>query len=241
MPRPVLLNNIDHRDLRIDTRRSAALGDAVMLAPTFPGEFRSVQAHYPIMFRKGADGRFQPVALFGLRDGQNLFLQAADDGEERWDAHYLPLAIERQPFMIGRDADGEPVIHVDLDSPRVGDRGEPVFLEHGGTTAYIERISSVLHALQQGIEDVPDFVDALLEHDLLESFALDVELADGGQHRLSGFYTVHEERLSSLQAEPLARLHHAGYLGPVYMAIASLSQFRALIERMQRATDRDAQ
>jgi hypothetical protein len=94
---------------------------------------------------------------------------------------------------------------------------------------------------QQGIEDVPDFVDALLEHDLLESFALDVELADGGQHRLSGFYTVHEERLSALQAEPLARLHHAGYLGPVYMAIASLSQFRALIERMQRATDRDAQ
>ena len=93
MARHAQLNNLDHRDLRIDTRHGAALGDAVAFAPTFPDEFRSLQAHYPIVFRKSADGALQPVALFGFEDGQNLFL----DGE-RWDATYLPLAIERQPF-----------------------------------------------------------------------------------------------------------------------------------------------
>ncbi|MEP6938778.1 MAG: SapC family protein, partial [Rudaea sp.] len=97
MARPVLLNNLDHRDLRVDAiTHNVAMGDALMLALTFPGEFRSVQAHYPIVFHKGSDGSFQPVALFGLRESQNLFL-----GADRWDASYIPLAVARQPFLIG--------------------------------------------------------------------------------------------------------------------------------------------
>ena len=57
-------------------------GDAVMSAVTFPAEFRSLQAHYPIVFRKSQDGTtFEPVALFGFEEGQNLFL-----GPHGWDA-----------------------------------------------------------------------------------------------------------------------------------------------------------
>src|SRR3546814_15631707 len=66
----VLLNNIDHRDLRVDARRGARFGDRVMSSVTFPAEFRSVQAHYPIVFRATGDDSFQPIALFGLRDGE---------------------------------------------------------------------------------------------------------------------------------------------------------------------------
>ena len=75
MSQHVLLNNIDHKDLRVDTARSAALGDDVMFAATFPAEFRNVQAYYPIVFRKTAEGAFQPIALFGFQEGRNLFLR----------------------------------------------------------------------------------------------------------------------------------------------------------------------
>ena len=229
MARHVLLNNIEHRDLRVDTARGAALGDDLMLALTFPGEFRNVQAHYPIVFHKGADGRFQPVALFGFREKQNLFLQGS-----RWRAHYIPLSVERQPVLIGRDGAGEPVIHIDLDSPRVGSTtGEALFREHGGTTEYLERMSSVLQTLHQGIATTPAFVDALLSNNLLESFVLDVELGDGAQHRLGGFYTIHEERLRALDGDALRQIHRAGHLEAAYMAIASLSNLRQLIEWMK--------
>ncbi len=114
MAKTVLLNNVDHRDLRVITTRGAEYGDNVMFAVTFPAEFRSLQAHYPIVFRKSPDGTtFQPVALFGLQEGQNLFLR-----QQGWDAIYLPLAIERMPFFIGL-ADEEMLVHVDLDSPRI--------------------------------------------------------------------------------------------------------------------------
>lgn len=235
MANAVLLNNIDHKDLRLDVRRVRGLGDDVMFAPTFPAEFRNVQAHYPIVFAKTPTGTsFQPVALFGFHDGQNLFLD-----DDAWDATYLPLAIERQPFLIGT-VDGEPVIHVDLDSPRVGiASGEPLFLEHGGMTALLERVNSVLLALHEGFQATPTFVAMLVELDLLESFVLDIELSDGSQNRMTGFYTINEERMARLAAPELERLHLAGYLEPVFMAIASLSNFRALIERVSRVDAAD--
>ncbi|NII11210.1 SapC family protein [Oleiagrimonas sp. C23AA] len=229
MTRPVLLNNIDHRDLRVATGYGAAYGDDAMSALTFPGEFRNVQAYYPIVFQKDAQGRFQPVALFGLEAGQNLFLD-----DSRWDAPYVPLAVQRQPFMIGM-SDGQPMVHIDLDHPRVGaSDGQALFLEHGGTSQYLDQASSILLALHEGLEETPAFVDTLLEHDLLESFVLDVELGGEQPHRLAGFYTIHEERLQALDGAALAKLHAAGHLQPIYMALASLSHLRDLIERQQQ-------
>jgi hypothetical protein len=243
MPNHALLNNIEHKQLRILTRRGAAYGDAVMSALTFPAEFRELQAHYPIVFAKNHDGTsFDPIALFGFQQGENLFLGggAGLGGGlgSGWDAPYIPLTVERQPFLIGRPADGSGegmMIHVDLDSPRLSTtEGEPLFLSYGGSSEYLERISSVLRTIHDGLETSKTFIDALLHLELLESFVLDIELADGSQNRLAGFYTIHEERLAALKGEQLARLHEAGYLQAIYMAVASLSQFRSLIDRKNR-------
>lgn len=229
MANPVLLNNVDHKELRVITRRGAAYGDNLMLAVTFPAEFRTLQAHYPIVFRKSAAGAFEPVALFGFQEGENLFLR---DG--RWEATDLPLAVERLPFLIGANGQ-ELMMHVDLDNPRVSStEGEPVFLAHGGNSEFLERMNSTLLALHQGLQDVPGFTEALLQNELLESFVFDIELDDGSQNRLAGFYTINEDRLATLDGAVLERLNRAGYLAAIYFAMASLSNFRALIERKNR-------
>lgn len=235
MPRTVLLNNVDHKDLRVITQRGAEFGDDVNSAVTFPAEFRNLQAHYPIVFRKSPDGTtFEPIALLGLQEGQNLFLN-----EHGWNANYLPLAIERLPFYIGM-ADEELVVHVDLESPRLSTtEGEAVFLPHGGSSGFLERMTSVLLAIHEGLQSTPAFIAALLAHDLLEPFVFDVELADGARSRLSGLYTIDEERLHALGGGALEQFSRAGHLQAVYMAIASLSQFRALIERLEKAHARE--
>jgi hypothetical protein len=230
MSNPVLLNNVDHKHLRIRTGHGKGLGEQHMFAPTFPAEFRELQAHYPIVFRKTDDGaRFEPVAMLGLVEGENLFL--IDAG---WDSPTVPLSVARQPFLIGVDGD-ELMVHVDMDSPRCSDTdGEPVFLPHGGTTEYLENVNSSLLMLHQGLQATALFMSALVSLELLESFVLDVELDDGTQGRLAGFYAIHEERLAQLDASVLGELHRAGYLQAIFMAVASLSNFRALIERKNR-------
>ena len=229
--KPELLNNVDHKELRVITRRGAAYGNNVMFALAIPAEFRSLQMHYPIVFRKSDDGAsFESIALFGLQEGENLFLDA-----NGWDATDVPLAIERQPFLIGVNGD-ELLVHVDLDSPRVSrSEGEAVFLTHGGNTEYLERINSVLLALHQGLQSMPSFIAALLEHELIESFVLDIELSDGSEGRLAGLYTINEDKLNALGGAALERLHKNGYLHAIYMQVASMSNFRALIERKNRA------
>ena len=227
MPKSVLLNNVEHKDLRVITRRGAEFGDNLMACPTFPAEFRDVQACYPIVFRKTTDGLgFEPIALFGFQDGENLFLNG-----DRWEAYYVPMLLERQPFQIGISGT-ELMVHIDVAHPRVSQAdGQAVFKEHGGNSEFLEQTTSLLLAIHQGLQGSPILLAALIEHELLESFVLDVELNDGSQNRLVGFYTINEDRLAALGAEAIAKLHQAGLLPFIYMVIASLSNFRALIDR----------
>lgn len=222
-----LLNNIQHKDLRIITRRGAPWGDDVMSAPATPDEFRKLQAHYPIVFQPDGQGSFLPTVLFGLQEGQNLFLT-----EDGWDADYLPLSMQRMPFSIGV-AEDELRMMVDMASPRIsqGAEGEAVFLPHGGMTEFIENANAVLHTLHQGLQAMPEFIQTLMTHELLEPFVLDVERPDGSRGQLVGYSIIHEERLAALDSATVALLHQADYLQPIYMAIASLSNFTKLIRR----------
>jgi SapC len=220
-----LLNNIQHQDLRVITRRGARWGDAVMSCPVIPDEFRSLQAHYPVVFQPDGNGSFLPVALFGLVEGENLFL----DGD-KWDADFIPLSMRRLPFSIGVAGDDLRVM-VDMASPRVtrGPDGEALFLPQGGMSEFLEQSNSVLHTLHEGFQALPDYVSALVEHRLLESFVLDVERPDGTHGQLQGYHMIHEERLAALDAATIGLLHEADYLQPTYMAIASLSNLSRMI------------
>lgn len=226
-----LLNNVSHKDLRVVTTRGARWGDAVMSAPATPDEFRRLQAHYPIVFQPDGQGSFLPVVLFGLVEGENVFI-----GDESWDADYLPLSMQRLPFSIGVARDGgqeELRMMVDRASPRVvgGAEGEAVFLPQGGNSELLDQANSVLRTLHEGMQAVPEFVGALVAHELLESFTLDVQRPDGSHGELRGFYMIHEERLAALDTATVGMLHQADYLQPIYMAIASLSNFAVLIRR----------
>lgn len=221
-----LLNNLQHQDLRVVTQHGPAWGDAVMCCPVIPDEFRRLQAHYPVVFQPDGAGSFLPVALFGLVEGENLFLQGG-----QWDADYIPLSMRRQPFSIGVDGE-EMRMMVDMASPRVrrgGAEGEAVFLPQGGMSALLEDSNAVLRTLHEGFQALGDFVGALQAHGLLEPFELAVPRADGSQGVLRGFFMVHEERLAALDSATVALLHEADYLQPVYMAIASLSHLPRLV------------
>ena len=235
MANHVLLDNVAHKDLRIITTRSARYGDNVASARVFPGEFRRVQAEYPIVFREATPGgHFDSMAMFGLEGGENLFLE-----NDRWNARYIPLTIQRQPFLIGfqQHTEGgapveEAVVHIDMDSPRISEsEGEPVFLEHGGISPYLEHMTSVLKAMNEGHQYSKGFSDALVQHELLEPFTLEVELNNGGKFKLMGFHTIDEDKLNALDGEALASLHAKGYLEHVYMAMASIANFSVLIQK----------
>jgi hypothetical protein len=230
MTNHVVLNNVDHQDLRVIRDRSPELGDNVMCAQLLPQEFRDAQNDYPIFFHKDpVTGKYLPYAMFGFEQDENLFL-----ADNAWDAGYIPFLVERGPFSIGvqQKSNNERglVISIDLDHPRVShSEGEKLFLTHGGSTDYLKRISYILDAINKGIVETEAFVEDLLRYDLLQPFSLEVELNNGSRHKLEGFHTINEEQLVKLDGEALADLSRKFFLPAAYMVVASLSNIRKLI------------
>jgi hypothetical protein len=235
MTNHVLLNNIEHKDLKINTERTKEMGDNVWFAQTFPLEFRNVQAHYPILFQKDPNtGQFMSVALFGFENDDNLFLKNG-----KWDATYIPFSIQRMPFYIGFQhiesngvTEKKRVITLDLDSPKVNkDKGVDLFLEYGGNSDYLENIAVILETLHEGIQQSDVFIEALVDLDLLEAVTLDIELNDTSKNQLVGFYTINEDKLNTLSKDKCFALQQAGFIEAIYMVIASQMHIHDLVAR----------
>lgn len=229
MPNFVLVNKDFHQDTRINTERSAALGDNVQLAMTFPTEFRSIQTNYPIVFRKIDEEDFMPVALLGFEQNENLFLS-----ESGWDAPYVPAMIKKEPFLIGTQGEGEDptrVLSMDLDNPRVNtEKGEALYGELGEMTDFLESQAAMLEVIYEGTQQNKLFVQALLDQDLLESVTFDIMLNDGSRNSLLGFYTINEGKIPDLSAETLHLLNRNGMLMPLFMVMASTGNMQRLID-----------
>lgn len=231
MTKHQILNNADHRDLRVRTETGVEYGDNVMACLTVPAEFLQVQGHFPIVFRRDVESdKLSALALFGFENGENLFLEG-----ERWDARYRPLALTIQPFLVGRPAKdgGAAQVHIDMGHPRIAAIGEGtrVFDEDGMPTPYLEAIAEKLGDLDHGYRESVGFFVALERYELLEPFTLEVPLNDGSQHSLVGFQTIDERRLAALDGDALGALHSEGFLLPIFMALASVAQFSELVGR----------
>ena len=237
MTNTVLLDNVTHKDLRVKTGYSPEFGDKVNSVLVFPTEFASVQREYPILFRRDPGGELHAVALLGLNKDENLFLDQAG-----WNARYVPAVRQRGPFLIGfrkKDVDGdvmrEPVVHVDLDHPRVSEsEGEPVFLRHGGNSPVLERASRVLQLIYQGTEAAKRMFAAFEDTNLVEAMEIDLRLDDRVRYKLPGFMTVSQDRLSELGGADLERLNRAGHLHLAMLVVASLGNVSWLIELKNR-------
>jgi SapC len=231
----VVLDNQIHREVRIAAPHSAGYA-AVNAVSVIPREFPRLLAHYPIFFTKSADtGQFEPAALLGFRRDENLFLS-----EGRWDAAYVPLQIQRQPFSLlprrsGEGEQGTLEVALDMDSPQIQTQeGERLFSQEGQATKFLQNITSMLSALVSGSRESYEFTRRLAELELIEPVQIKIEFVDGSDTQLQGLYWISEARLKVLPAAQLAELRDREYLQWLYFQMASVTHMSELIGRKNR-------
>lgn len=231
---PVQINNIDHADLCVRPAAGPAFGDATNQAAIYPAEVEEVAREFAIVVRR-REGGLQAYALLGLDADENLFMAG-----DRWTSRYVPAAHRRGPFsiVVGRGQDGtagEPMVQVDLDDPRVGDpAGLPLFLKHGGHSAYLEQMSGVLRVLYQGLENGPAAWAALEEAGLLADVTFNVDVSEERRYVIGDVLVIDTAALAALTGEPLERLHRSGLLRLAILAAASLGNVQHLISLKNR-------
>lgn len=229
----VVLSNVEHKDLKIDTRHCARYGDNVNRSLAFSTEFDELHKEYPILFHKDPKtNAFCTHVILGFDRDENLFL-----GDDGWSGNHVPAILARGPFLIGfqnQEIDGkmrkEPVIHIDMDNPRVGvDDGQAVFLPFGGDTPYLEKIMKTLQVIHQGTIFDKTLFSSLESMHLLEPLSIEVTLSNIEKINFHNYYTINKEKLAQLDGESLEKLNKLGVLSLVYFALSSLANFHTLI------------
>ncbi len=231
------LNNIEHAGLAVIHGYAAEFGDGVNQTLVFPTEYGLLQREYMILVQKDAAGDFQSVALLGLDRDENLFLDPSG-----WNARYVPAMHQRGPFMIGIqdvDVDGEaqrePMIHVDLDHPRIDiEKGQPVFLPHGGNSHYLNHVMKTLQIIHEGAAVMQPMLSAFDALGLLENMAIEISLNETEHYKLEDYYVISPARLAALDGAALFALNQKGYLSAAFAIIASIDNAQHLIALKNR-------
>jgi hypothetical protein len=230
----VVLDSQTHRDIRIAATRPTRENAEVNTVSVITREFPRLLAHYPIFFTKNLEtGRFEPAALLGFQPKENLFFT-----EDRWDAAYVPLQIQRQPFSLmtrrAEGAEGKPPmldVALDLSQTVQSQEGQRLFLEDGQPTTFLQSITSMLSALVAGVKESYAFTGRLAELNLIEPVQIDIEFVNGSETKLQGLYWIAAAALKALPAAQLADLRDREFLEWMYFQMASLSQVSELVAR----------
>jgi hypothetical protein len=231
---PVALDTVLHRDLRLNLGTNAV--DKLKAFTSFmitSSEFAEAAREFPILFvraapdAKGAD-QVAPVAVFGLRIGENLFVK---DG--RWTGTYTPAMLRAYPFTMARVENSDRWAMV-FDNAWEGfsrTEGMPLFDEKGEATELLVNAHKFVQELENDIERTRLACQRLLELKLLKGMRFDATLPDGKTLSIDGFLTLDQEAFAKLPDATVGELHRNGLMYLLHAHHISLSNMRRLLER----------
>jgi hypothetical protein len=194
------------------------------VVPLTVAEFPLAALCFPIIF---AGDRHQPLAVMGVAQGRNLFLNeegAFDNGV------YIPAFIRRYPFVLANDqVRGQLVVCIDRAAKMLGEDYELAFFdEKGEPTDYTNGCIKFCNDFEAEGRRTEAFVDLLKELDLFEVkratyTPVNPDGTPGEPLALAEYFAVSEEKLKTLSAEKLKELVTNGALMQIHAHLFSLN------------------
>lgn len=225
---PVVLNREQHRNARIGSQNSFAFAARTNSVVLVAAEFVEACKEYPIVFAQIGD-RMVPVALLGLRENENLYVNK--DGS--WHGRYVPAFVRRYPFVLAESGSEELVVCVDESSSAFNaGSGELLFDEAGENTPFLNQTLEFLNTYQAQFKRTSSFVTHLTKLNVLTELSAKAELVDGRNFLLNSLWVVDEQKLQALDRSKAHALLKAGELGWIYAHLISLSNMNRLIDRL---------
>lgn len=237
--RPVPLNRTEHKDLRLKGVPNMKFALSAHSVPLTGTEFPMAARDLPIMFAGQSIEDAGPMALLGLRQNENLFV----DAEGQWEPNtYIPAFVRRYPFILAEKPEGAPGddFTVFLDEGYEGfdpDEGERLFMEDGTDSETLTKAVGFLGEFQQHVARTKWFMDQLRKHDLLES--RNIQLSKTGTDgqagpaiNLNGLFVVNEEKLRGLDEKTAQEFAREGMFGWIYAHLLSLGNIDRVAQRL---------
>lgn len=229
----VPLNSNIHAASRARTTNKASWLVKQHAVPLMTDEFAKAQRSFPIVF--SASEKPFPLALMGLNEGVNVFLDAEGGFNPNL---YIPAYVRRYPFLLARlDPNGDDLsLCFDPTSDLVGtfDEGDALF--SGDKPS--DRCKSILSFCEQfeiAGKQTAAFIEMLEKHDLLADGEFTIQRdGEGLPSVYRGFKMVTEEKLKAVSPKVLAELNASGALGLIHLHQASLGIITEIYARQTK-------
>ncbi len=199
-------------------------------------EFGMAAAAYPIIF---VGEEKVPVAVMGVRQGQNLFV--THDGRTEPD-YYVPAFVRRYPFVFAADQNSDRLLLcVDAAAPMVSPQPEVPFFENGQPSKFTQDAIEFCKEFERQRRATSEFTELLNRYGLFEQKTVAFQPRDaqgneaGPQQKIADYWAVSEEKLNALPSEQYLELKNNGAVGAVYAHMISLLNWSRVIQRAIRA------
>jgi len=205
-------------------------------------EFAPASRDYPIVFSSVDGGAtYAPLAVLGLADGENLFVDAAG----KWAAgHYVPAFVRRYPFCLSRvyiDGIEQKEKLVCVDRAYIDDSGVALFGANGTPTRYWAERQQLVTQYESDMELTEQMCAGFCNLDLFEPFVMQVTGGARERHELKGMFRIDEAKFLALKPASHKALAAKGWAARIYAHLFSLANFARLHQRsVARAAEQKA-
>jgi hypothetical protein len=229
--RPQPVNPRTHGKLGFRDTADLGFAAATNVLPVNVGEIAIAAKYYPVVF--GVEPPHLPVAICGLRNGQNLFVTP----DRQWVAdYYIPAYVRRYPFIFQEAPEqGQMILCVDVDSGLLVEDGERrLFQDDGKPTEIVDRALEFCRLYHQQHLGTRAFVDELTRRDLLVDDQTDIRLGDDRRLELKGYKIVDREKFNALDDAVFLDWRKNGWLPAIYYHLQSGSNWPNVMRQLGR-------
>ncbi len=197
--------------------------------PVTVDEFPVLQRHFPIVFSLGDNPA--PLALLGLNDGVNLFV----DAEGNWRPEtYVPAFLRRYPFILAQLTEnaGELSLCFDETSPLIGENIGDRLFDGTEPTEATKAALAFCEQFEQSIARTRAFMEELQKLDILTDGEVTIQQVGVEQPSIyRGFKMVAEDKLQGIRGDQARKMVQNGMLGLVYAHLFSMGNITELFQR----------
>jgi hypothetical protein len=225
----VPLDRRAHARLKLRPADNFAFTGNASLVPLLTAEFAPVAREYPIVFMSVDEGKsVVPVALTGMPQGKNLFLE----GDGVWSARYVPAYVRRYPFVYVETAPEQFTVCIDPSSKFLDEHeGTPLFEASGEPSPTLQDTIKRLGDYQRVTNLTRSFMERLVAANILMEANAKADLPNGRSFTWRGFWIVDEKRFRELPEATLKEWFASGELGLVYAHLLSIGNLAELLRR----------
>lgn len=226
-----ILDRQQHKHLKFKPPADTRFAEHAQAVPLVDVEFPEAALEYPIVFSRLEGGAWFALAVTGLVDGQNLFI----DKNGKWSGRYVPASVRRYPFILAESGSDQLQVAIDLAYAGFGTRGETLFDEAGEPSPVLKSALALLTDFQQRTISTQAFIEHLDQAGLLTNANLQVKSGDGRVANLSGVWVVDEAKLRDLPDGKITAWFRSGELALVHAHMLSLRNLLPLLDRQKSA------